>query len=53
MTGQWSHKLGITKDQDACGKGHMDLRIPTWAEHLKSRGYSNYFYGKWNLGADS
>jgi len=53
MTGQWSHKLGIPKALEACDEGHIDLGVPTWAEQLKSKGYSNYFYGKWNLGADS
>jgi len=53
MTGQWSHKLGISKPLEPCDEGHLDIGIPTWAELLKSKGYTNYYYGKWNLGADS
>jgi len=53
MTGKWSHKLGINKPLKPCEEGHLDLGIPTWAEQLKSKGYTNYYYGKWNLGADS
>jgi len=53
MTGQWSHKLGMTKTLEACDEGHIDLDIPTWAEQLKLKGYNNHYYGKWNLGADS
>jgi len=53
MTGQWSHKLGINKPLKPCEEGHLDFGIPTWAEHLKSKGYTNYYYGKWNMGADS
>jgi len=53
MTGQWSHKLGLAKIIEPCEEGHMDLNVPTWAKQLKYKGYTNHYYGKWNLGADS
>jgi len=53
MTGQWSHKLGLGKILEPCDEGHMDLGVPTWAKQLKLKGYTNHYYGKWNLGADS
>jgi len=53
MTGQWSMKLGMGKILEACDEGHIPFEVPTWAEQLKLKGYKNYYYGKWNLGADS
>jgi len=53
MTGQWSTRLGMGKVLEACDEGHIPFEVPTWAEQLKLIGYKNYYYGKWNLGADS
>jgi len=53
MTGQWSMRLGLGKALEACDEGHIPFEVPTWAEQLKLKGYKNYYYGKWNLGADS
>lgn len=53
MTGKWSMRLGMGKFLEACDEGHIPFEIPTWAEQLKLKGYENYYYGKWNLGADS
>jgi len=53
MTGMWAWNLGMNKTLKACDEAHLRLDSPTWAARLHEKGYKNYYFGKWNLGADS
>jgi len=55
MTGRWTWALGLQqlKNFKTCTDSSMNQDIPTWAEFLKQKNYTNYFYGKWHLGMNS
>jgi len=55
MTGRWTWAIGMQDLAilEPCEVGHLPLGIPTWAELLVERGYTNHLIGKWNLGSDS
>lgn len=49
MTGK-SASIGAV---EPCDEAHLKADSVTWAEQLRSKGYNNYYYGNWMLGADS